>query len=69
MFFPDGISNVKQNEAFNDVPQIIGANSTEGCGVLSTHYQPKGFNGGLSVEDGKMFLKQFAMMSAPVSCK
>jgi len=65
VFFPDGISNVKQNEAFNDVPQIIGANSTEGCGVLSTHYQTKGFNGGLSEEDGKMFLKQFAMMSAP----
>ena len=61
-FFPNGLDN-----SCDKVPQIFGANNTESFGILSTMYQAKGFNDGLSEEDGKFFLKQFVQMAAPVS--
>jgi len=59
-FFPSGLES-----SFDKVPQIFGANNTESFGILSTSYQTKGFNDGLSEEDGKFFLKQFVQMAAP----
>jgi len=64
-FFPSGLEDIVSKESFHRVPQIFGSNNTESFGILSTLYQTKGFNNGLSEEDGKMFLNQFVKMIVP----